>query len=76
MRRCVSDEAASHGKAFIAVGAFVMFNVSPNVINELPPQFKALPACFASEQTIIGLLYHVHVRCGVGLSVSVLDSNV
>lgn len=76
MHRCVSDEAASHSKPLIAMRTFVMFHMSPNVVNELPPQFKTLPACFASEQAIIRLLYHIRVRCGVGLVVCVFDGNI
>lgn len=78
MHGCVSDEAASHSKSLVAMRTFVMFHMSPNVVDELPPQFKTLPAGFASEQSIIRLLYRLHicVRCGGGLVVCVFNSNV
>lgn len=76
MHRCVSDEAAPHSKALLAMRTFVMFHMSPNVVNELPPEFKTLPASFASEQAIIRFLDHICVRCGVGLVVCVFDGNI
>lgn len=67
----VSDQAAPHRETFITVGTFVMFHVSPNMVNILPPQFKRLATGFTSEQTITRW-FHIHVR----INGCVLDGNI